>query len=268
MKFSDHPRSIKTAQSADWALSRGVSSWTTAQIAELLAVPVSQVPQRMSAAKSRGEWITPARGLWVPVAPEFRGWGGPPATEFISDLMNHFGISYYIGWLAAASVYGAAHHASQTTHMATSRLVRDRQIGRAQLFFHVRTRVTEIPTVEKMARSGPYLISTPEITALDIASDIAISGGLDNAATVIVDLTDESSLNDQALSSCAPLYSDAAVRRVGWIIEHFTEQRVDVLADYVAHLTSAPSRLHPSLPLAGRIDERWQICINTSVGIE
>ena len=258
----------RTAQAADWALSRGISSLTTNQVAELLDVPTAQVPQRMSAPKNRGEWISPARGLWVAVAPEFRGWGGPPATEFIAPLMKHLGTDYYVGWLVAASLHGAAHHAPQVTHVATSKLVRERQIGRVRLAFHQRSQIGGLPTIERLARSGPYLVSTPEVTTLDIASDIAISGGLDNAATVIVDLANEAHLDDRTLAALTSLYGDAAVRRVGWIVEQFTDHRLDSLARKVAGMATAPSRLHPALPLTGNVDTRWGLRLNVAVVVE
>ena len=50
--------------------------------------------------------------------------------------------------------------------------------------FHTREHIDHLPTVQRTARSGTYTVSSPEVTALDVASDIAISGGLGNAATV------------------------------------------------------------------------------------
>jgi predicted transcriptional regulator of viral defense system len=265
LALSETPRS---AQAADWALSRGIASMTTVQAARMLGAPAAQVPQRLSAAKRRGEWITPARGLWVPVPPEFRGWGGPPAAEFVAPLMKHLGADYYIGWLAAAALHGAAHHAPQVTHVAASKLVRGREVGRARLAFHERSAVCELPTVERMARSGPFRVSSPEVTALDIASDVAVAGGLDNAATVIADLATEAGLDDLALAALAPRFPDAAGRRVGWIVERFAGRRLDALAGVIARSSPSPSRLHPSLSLAGGLDERWMLRLNTEVEAE
>jgi predicted transcriptional regulator of viral defense system len=257
------------AQSADWALSRGIGALTTAQVGEAFGIPVSQVPERMSAPKRRVEWIAPARGLWIPVAPEFRGWGGPPAAEFIGPLMAHLGVEdYYIGWLTAAAVFGAAHQAPQVTHVATSRLVRPRQVGRVQLVFHERSRIGALPTVERTGRSGRYRVSSPEVTAFDVASDITVAGGLDNVATVVVDLTEETGLDDQTLTRLAPLFPAAAVRRVGWIIESHTSQRLDVLAAQVAASSTAPARLHPAHPMTGSLDARWRLRLNTTVNVE
>lgn len=259
---------VRAPQAADWALAHGIVGMTTAQAADLLGVPATQVPQRMAATKRRGEWIAPARGLWIPVPPEFRAWGGPPAVEFIAPLMAHLDVTYYVGWLAAAAVHGAAHHAPQLTHVAVSKLVRGRKSGRADLHFHTREHVGDLPTEQRTSRSGTYLVSSPEVTALDIASDIAIAGGLNNAATTITDLADDAGLNDRTLAQLSEFYPHAAARRVGWIIETHTAQRVDHLASRIEHGPPNPTRLHPAQPLTGPVNTRWRLRLNTKVETE
>jgi predicted transcriptional regulator of viral defense system len=263
------PGPIRSPQAADWALAHGVVSMTTLEVAELLGAPPSQVPQRLAAAKARGEWIAPARGLWAPVAPEFRAWGGPPATEFITALADHLNVDYYVGWLAAAELHGASHHAPQVSQIAVSRLIRDRRVGRARLSFHVRSNLARLPVMVRMARAGRYRVSSPEVTALDIAADIDLAGGLDNAATVIADLADETGLDETKLSEIAPLFPAAASRRVGWIVENYADVgRLDALALVTQEMSAAPARLHPSLGFTGSLDRRWGLRINKLVEVE
>ena len=258
----------RAAQAADWALSHGVAAMTTAQVSDLLQIPVEQVPQRLSVPKRRGEWVSPARGLWVPVAPEFRGWGGPPATEIIDAVMAHLDVTYYIGWLAAAALHGAAHQAPQVTHVAVSRMVRQRLVGRAHLVFHERRQIDRLPMIDRMARSGTFKVSTPEVTALDVATDIVIAGGLDNAATVIADLADETGLDDEVLAAAGLVFPDSAIRRVGWIVETFTNHRLDRAAEQVSRSSVAATRLHPAMPLTGGLSDRWRLRLNTKVDLE
>jgi predicted transcriptional regulator of viral defense system len=203
------------------------------------------------------------------VAPEFRAWGGAPAIEFVDALAKHLGVGYYVGWLAAAELHGAAHHAPQVTQVAVSRLVRDRRVGRARLSFHTRPNLHRLASQQAMARSGRYTVSTPETTAFDIAADIDLAGGLDNAATVISDLATETGLDQTKLVELARFYPVAAARRVGWIVENFTEcGPLDALVALAKTVSDHPARLHPALSLAGPLDRRWNLRLNKDVEVE
>lgn len=260
---------VRAPQAADWALSRGISALTTSQVAELLGAPAGQVPQRLASAIRRTEWVTPARGLWVPVPPEFRGWGGPPAVEFIDALMTHLNVEYYLGWLSAAALFGATHHAPQVTQVATSGLVRDRRVGQVRLEFHTRTLVGAVPTTSHMARSGEVSVSVPEVTALDLAADLAVGGGLDNVATVVVELAEQDRLRVQELASLALRYPPAVGRRLGWILEEFTEiGGLEELRQAVRRVVPTPSLLDSLSTARGLVDKRWNVRINAGVEVE
>lgn len=82
------------------------------------------------------------------------------------------------------------------------------------------------------------------------------------------ELADEVGLDDTTLSRVAELYPDTAARRVGWIVETHTEQRLDQLAAQVGRGSSNPARLHPAQPLTGALDDRWRLRINTTVEVE
>ena len=253
---------------ADWALSRGVSAMTTVEVARTLGVSTSQVPERLARPQDRVEWVTPARGLWVPVSPEYRGWGGPPASELVGLLMDYLKAPYYVGWLAAAATYGATHHAPQVTDVATTKQVRNRTIGRVRLEFHCRSQADRLPVVERMAAPGPYRVSTPEVTALDLVSGLNIGGRLGNVATVVADLATETGLDDDELVAVAPSFGHAAVRRVGWLVERLTEHRLDGLHAYATTLPPQPSFLKPTAERVGSIDTRWNLCLNSPVEVE
>ncbi len=263
------PGRVRAPMAADWALSRGISALTTPEVADLLGAPATQVSQRLASAIRRTEWVTPARGLWVPVPPEYRGWGGPPAVEFLGALMRYFEADYYLGWLSAAALFGAAHHAPQVTQVATSRLVRDRQVGRVRLQFHTRSNLHLLPTTAHLARSGPVRVSIPEVTALDLAADLSVSGGLDNVATVIVDLADQAGLEVPQMTELAQHYSPAVGRRLGWILDEFTEvEGLDMLQKVVAAVAPTPSLLDSLSPSRGAVSHRWNVRINTEVEVD
>lgn len=99
--------------------------------------------------------------------------------------------------------------------MATSRTILNRKVGGASLRFFKRSRIGSIPITKMSVAASLVLVSTIGATMLDVAEDLDVSGGLDNAATVISDLAceNEGFLFDVLVA--APAHSATAVRRLG-----------------------------------------------------
>lgn len=92
------------------------------------------------------------------------------------------------------------------------------------------------------------------------------AGGLDNAATAIAELTwgNDGFLGD--VLAVAPAHSAAAVRRLGWILEHVAEiDELDDLTGASMEKGTAPSYLPPNAPRGGSLDVRWNIFVNKEV---
>ena len=254
---------VRAPASADWLLSRGTSAMTVLELADLLDVPEDHVRRRLHAPASRGEWVQPVRGLWVPVPPEYRTWGAPPGIELIDAMMRHLGTRYYVGWLSAAAIHGASHQAPQVFQVAVDRMVRDRTVGRTRFRFVQRPSAMDLPTIERPTRSGTARVSTSEVTALDVATDPDLAGGIDNSATVIIELADDDAFDVATLASLAARFPAASGRRVGYMLEHLTDHDGLVpLHAAVADRSSSPSRLDPTRPAAGPVDERWNLYLN------
>ena len=256
---------VRPAAFADWLLARGRSAVTTKEAAELLGIRPELVRVRLHS--RRGEFVSPVRGLWVPVPPEYRLWGAPEGIELIDRMMRHLGVDYYVGWLSAAAVHGAAHHAPQTFQVATSRPVADRVVGRTDFRFATRSAVSTLPIMDHQTRSGTAVVSSPELTALDVASDVALASGIDNVATVILGLVEEG-LDLQALAELSARFPAAAVRRIGWILDNFDGRDPSPLLAAVQRETVTPSVLDPARPLRGTTDHRWLIRVNADVDAE
>jgi len=254
---------VRAPASADWLLSRGTSAMTVPDLADLLDVPDDQVRRRLHAPASRGEWVQPVRGLWVPVPPEYRTWGAPPGIELVDAMMRHLDTRYYVGWLSAAAIHGAAHQAPQVFQVAVDRMVRDRTVGRTRFRFVQRPSAIDLPTIERPTRSGTARVSTPEVTALDLATDAELAGGVDNSATVIIELAESDAFDTTTLAALAMRFPAASGRRVGYVLEHFADDDdLEPLHTAVAARSSSPSRLDPTRPAAGPVDERWRVCVN------
>lgn len=259
--------SPRAPQLADWALSQGITALTTLQIANLLSIPADQVRRRLHAPMKRSEWVTPTRGLWIPVAPEYRTWGAPPGIEIVDQIMLHRGINYYVGWLSAAALLGASHQAPQEFQVAVDRQIRNRGLGRTRFVF-VQRELNDLPTWSHLTRTGYARVSTAELTLLDVAADIERVGGIDNAATVILELVENNEIDWVTLAKLSERYPASAARRVGFLIEQLgnqVESELEPLRLRAKDAAATASILDPLSVARGPLDSSWMIRVNSEV---
>ncbi len=252
---------------ADWLLSRGRSAVTTEQAAELLGVQRDQVRVRLHKPVADGSMFSPGRGLWIAIAPKYRTWGAPPAVEFIDTLMTHLNRAYYVGWLSAAEIHGAAHQRPQATQIAVDRPTENRSFGRAHLRFYRQSKAAGLPRQHHNVESGQAWISTPELTAVDLVDRPELGGGVSNVATVLHELAESVPLDPEVLAAVAAGFSTTAVRRLGFLLDLVG---ADVDTGPLGHRATVqpmghPALLDPRLPRRGHVDLRWGICVNTDV---
>jgi predicted transcriptional regulator of viral defense system len=198
----------------------------------------------------------------VPVPPEYQTWGAPPGIEIVDIIMRHRRIGYYVGWLSAAAIHGAAHQAPQVFQVAVDRQLRDRVVGRTRFVFAQRE-VSRIPTIDHPTRAGSAHVSSVAATMLDVADDMIRAAGIDNAATVIVELSEHASFEMGDLARLAAVFPAAAARRVGWILSEFTERDdLEPLRRVVRDAVPTVSRLDPFTNETGPVDDGWRLSIN------
>lgn len=258
---------VRTLDLLDDLVSHGRAAITTAEAADALGIPHDQVRVRMHRYVRQGRVISPARGLWVPVAPQHRVFGSLPGLQLIDVLMRHLDRDYYVGWLSAAEVYGAAHQAPQVLQVAVSAPVADRTLGRVRLQFATRARVADVPREQRSAATGRVWVATPATTALDLVDDPEQSGGLSNAATVIAELADDRRLTDHALADAARHFPTTTVRRLGRLLDSLDLPALtgglQQLAD--EHRRAPVTALDPRRATGGLLDHRWRIAVNTEL---
>jgi len=257
---------VKASDLPVWLLAHGISSVTTDDISALLRIPKSQVPQRMMKLKKRYEIVSPVQGLWIPVPPEYRTWGAPPAIDMIAAIMKHMESKYYIGWLSAAEYYGASHHAPQVFQVAASKPIRKKSVGRVHFQFFHRTNLSNISCIKVESKSGFVLVSSVETTLLDISNDLKIVGGIDNAANLIIGICETTTPNIKELSSLSMCFPVAAARRLGFILEHFTDiTELEELREACLTRKSSISLLDSQASFCGKFYTPWNIKINREV---
>lgn len=257
----------RTLDLLDDLVAHGRAAITTAEAAESLGIPQDQVRVRMHRYVQQGRVIAPARGLWVPVPPQHRVYGSLPGLQMIDLLMGHLGRDYYVGWLSAAEVHGAAHQAPQVLQVAVGVPVDDRTFGRVRIQFAVRGRVAAVPRAQRTTATGRVWVATPATTALDLVDDPDRSGGLSNAATVIAELADDGNLTDDALAETAGYFPITTVRRLGWLLDSLDLPALTGGLERLAgeHRRAPITALDRRRAPEGLVDQRWRVAVNMQI---
>jgi len=250
-------------------ISHGRHWITTDEIAATLAVPVEQVPPIVARLRRAGRLFSPTRGGYVPIPAEYRSWRAVPASHFIDSMMRHLDHEYYVGFLSAAEVHGAAHQRPQVFQVITDARLNDRSFDRVTIEFTTSAKTASRPTTTVNTPTGTMKVSVPEITVLDLVGRPALGGGLSNVATVLGGLLGDGLLDIPRLADLAKDYPAAVSQRAGWLVERVAGEigaEVDLAPlDEVAHARLKPTPLAASGRQAGPFNERWNIVVNTDV---
>lgn len=250
-------------QLPDLLLSRGQHHFTTAQAVALFGSNGAAARKGLQRLTSARQIISPSRGFYVIVPPEFRAWGTVPGSHFIDAMMRHLDRRYYVALLAAAELHGAAHQAPQVFQVMIDRPLASRDLGRTRLRFFTGRHVTTAPTERRNTPTGTMLVATPELTAVDLVDHVDAAGGLDNVATVLAELE---RLDPAALARLASGRDRAVARRLGWLL-NLVEADVDLepLATVAAASDGTATDLRAGNPRRGAVDRRWNIRVNADV---
>jgi predicted transcriptional regulator of viral defense system len=264
-----HERWCAPRDLPDWLIAHGRHWVTLAEVAELLNLPAKQVPPVTARLRSKGQLFSPTPGAYVPVPSEYRSWRSVPASHFIDPFMRQLCHPYYVGFLSAAEVHGAAHQHPQVFQVVTPARLKDRAFGRVRIEFITEARATMRPTATVNTPTGTMQVATPEVTVLDLVAAPERGGGLSNVATVAAELIGDGRLDGQALAAAASTYPIAVAQRAGWLVEYVARllgASVDTEPLVVlAGERSEPTPLAASGRRAGTLDGRWNVLMNTVV---
>jgi len=109
-------------------------------------------------------------------------------------------------------------------------------------------------------------VSSRETTLLDVANDIGIAGGIDNAANLIIELCEATAPDTDILAALSAHYPVTTARRLGFLLEKFTDiSGLEKLEAAYTKCNTAPSLLDPQAGRKGAFNARWNIIVNREV---
>jgi len=218
----------------------------------------------------RQHLISPRRGFYVIVPPQYLSWGAPPPPWYIDALMQHEGRPYYVGLLKAAELHGATHHAVMEFQVVTDRQLPKIRAGRSWITFHFRKDMDSVRggIAERKTDTGNMKVSSPELTALDLFRYMHVAGSIDAVATVLADLGGK--LDGAKLAAMAAHFERACGQRLGYMLDRLGHaDRVQALHNHLATTQALPwVALEPpkrgagaSAPKPVERNERWRVAV-------
>lgn len=216
--------------------------------------------------KKNGYLVSPSKGFYLILPPEYQAFGCLPAEILIPDLMKHIKQSYYVGYLSAAQFYGAAHQKPQRFQVVTSKNLRPLHCGRIYIEFIASKTVAQMPTKLFNTHNGQIAVASPEVIAADLVSAPQYGAGINNVATVLTELAEN--IDAKKLIELTKIRQELFwIQRLGYLLEFLRFGKLaDVLAnnlkDKKLYWIKLVSRA--SYKVISR-NSKWKIIINTEV---
>lgn len=248
--------------------SSGRYYFTSREAQDALGVSAAAAKLALNRLAKQGLVASPARGFYVIVPPEYRSLGCLPADQFIPALMAKLGQAYYLGLLSAAQYHGAAHHRPQETQVMVGKSRRPISSGAVRVAFIVRKDIDRIAVQSFNTPRGTVLVSTPEATAVDLVGYPHHVGGLDQVATVLMDLAEK--LDPDKLAAAAEIAPMPWAQRLGYLLEKVdAHEQAGPLKSYVGARARQTALLLPTAGSDGAIrDDGWKLLVNADVEAE
>jgi len=245
---------------------RGRYHFTTQEAAETTGSSPAAVRAALRRLKRRGLVASPYRGFHVIVPPEYRRLGCLPPDQFVPQLMEHLGLAYYVALLSAARYHGAAHQEPQVFQVMVQRNRPTLACGVVRVQFVARRNIDLIPTAALNTPRGRMIVSTPEATAFDLIGYPEHAGGLENVATLLVELLEAA--DPGRLTAAAALSPAPWSQRLGYLLSLVgLTAYADALGHYVAHSAKETVLLDPRRDASDAPhDRRWKIIPNVNIG--
>lgn len=214
------------------------------------------------------ELVSPVRGFYIILSPEYHKLGCLPAAFFLPYLMEHLGLNYYIGLLSAASYYGASHQALQVCQVMIKTSRPSITCGEVKIKFIAKKNLDDTLTQDFNTPKSMVRVSGPEETLIDILNYIPQSGGLNHVATIIselhesIDLIQFNKLIDQ--HSLVPWK-----QRLGYILDHLELSALSnivqdslLLKKRIDYIPLSPGIKHE---LSTSKNHKWKIIENNNI---
>ena len=226
--------------------------------------------------------VSPKPGFYLILRPEDQVVGAPDPVRWIDSLMGYIGVDYRVSLLRAAAFHGSSHQSAMVFQVIVPRQIRPFDIGRHRIQFIYQapdafTRVNQAEWLAQLkSETGYARVAGIELTLLDSVRYFHKAAGISGAAQIIHDLGAKAS--PSKLSKVATAYDNSAIRRLGYLLEHFGHERQAQALLPFAKAAKSMKLLDPSVKLPAALASiqadthernlKWKLVLNETVEID
>lgn len=225
--------------------------------------------QRLTRTVAKGKIVSIYKGYYLIITPQYSARGILPPVLFIDGLMHYIRRPYYVSLLNAASFFGAAHQQPQEFFVCIGLpALRPTIRKKLKINYISKTDIIQDFLETRKTETGAVLISNPALTAVDLVHFDQRIGGLNRAATVLVELA-EAIQPEQITGAFLKTLPVSAIQRLGFILEVILQQDI---ARHLYEVCQQESLEFFRVPLKKsgtkkgfQSNERWKVIINTKI---
>jgi predicted transcriptional regulator of viral defense system len=247
---------------------KGKFYFTLEEVKRQLQIEQSAVQKQLQPLLKRKKVALIRNGFYAIVPSEYRITGAPPVTYYIHGMMQVLKRPYYIGLLNAAAWYGAAHQQPQKYAVIVPPPVLPAiRKPYASIDFIYKKSWHQKDVIKKKTNAGYVMVSSPELTSLDLCYYSRHAGGINQVATVLQELSEEIDAN-KLVEVAGRYFSRMAVQRVGYLLELLGhEEKVLPLKEWLRH-----QKYHAALLESGDKNHKskitgndWRVIVNAEI---
>ena len=268
----------------DELLSRGQAYFSREEALEALGLSAEAFIAAAGRLTKKQRLASPRRGFYLILRPEDRVAGAPDPVRWIDPMMKYLELDYRISLLRAAAFHGASHQAAMVFQVVVPKQLRGFDIGRHRLQIIYQAPAafskTNLPDwlVQMKSEAGFAKAAGVELTLLDCARYFHKAAGINGVAQIAKDIGAKA--DPRKLPKAAMVYENAAVRRLGYLLDRAGHVRQAKALEPFAKKAKSMKPLDPSVkPLTEALapsyekgghekDVKWMLVINEPVEVD
>ncbi len=262
---------------SDWVahqLTIGKYSFTLQQISNSLPDKSrAAVTAALGRLVAKGVVASMHKGFYIIIPPSYQNMGVLPPVLFLDSLMDYLQRPYYLSLLSAAALHGAAHQQPQQYFVCTVLpSMRPTSKKGIKIKYVSKRKFPDSHILPKKTETGYVKVSDALLTCLDLLAYNKIIGGLNRAAAVIHELSEEIK-PEEIGSDIFDLAAIVNIQRLGYLWQHVCDRTklADRLYDILKRrypLLKKNKLCYYSKGKSMNNKNRWQIVANLSIEID